>query len=103
MLTGKTIARALRGHFLVQVVLDETLMRLFLNINKSSSNTEVEGSQKTQTDRNNQTVRYDQIEIVEDAICGEQYDESILENEDTSWLEEILNKNKTTLRSLIAD
>ena len=44
MLTGKTIARALRGHFLVQVVLDETSMRLFLNINKSSSNTEVEGS-----------------------------------------------------------
>ena len=36
-------------------------------------------------DRNNQNVIYDQIEIEEDAICGAQYNESILENEGTSW------------------
>ena len=50
MLTGKTIARALRGHFLVVAVLEETLMRPFLMINKKSSNTEVEGNDKAQTD-----------------------------------------------------
>ena len=55
------------------------------------------------TCRNNQNVIYDQIEIDEDAICGEQYHESILENQDTSWSKEILNKNKTTLRSLTAE
>ena len=40
---------------------------------------------KVQMDRNNQNVIYDQIEIEEDAICGAQYNESILENEGTSW------------------
>ena len=44
----------------------------------------------------------DQIEKDEDAICGKEYDESILENEDTSWAVEVLNKNKTALRSLTA-
>ena len=87
MLTGKAIARALRGHVLVEAVLVETLMRPFLMINKNSSDTEVEGNGKAQTDRNDQT------EIDKDEICGEQYDESISENEDTSWTEEILNKN----------
>ena len=69
-------------------------MRLFLMINRNPSNTEVEGNDKVQTDRNNQNVSYDQIEIDEDAICGEQRDESILENEDTWWAEEILNKKQ---------
>ena len=54
-------------------------------------------------DRNNQNVICDQIEIEEDAIFGEQYNESILENEDTSWADEILNRNKTTLRLLTAE
>ena len=103
MLTGKAIARAFRGHFLVEAVLEETFMRPFLMMNRNSSNTEVEGNDKVQTDRNNQNVIHDQTEIDEDAICGEQYDESVLKNEDTSWTEEILNKNKTTLRSLTAE
>ena len=94
MWTGKAIARALHGHFLVEAVLEETFMRLFLMINRNPSNTEVEGNDKVQTDRNNQNVLYDQIEIDEDAICGEQRDESILENEDTWWAEEILNKKQ---------
>ena len=67
-------------------------MRAFLMINKNSSNTEFEGNGKVQTDRNNQNIIYGQIEIDEDAIFGEQYDESVLEDEDTSWAEEILNK-----------
>ena len=46
ILTGKAIARALRGHFLVEAVLEETLMRPFLMISKNSSNTEVEGNNK---------------------------------------------------------
>ena len=103
MLTEKAIAIALCGQFLVETVLEETLMRPFLMINKNSSNIEVEDNDKAQTDRNNQNATYDQIEIDEDAICGEQYSKSILENEDTSWAEEILNKNKTTLRSLTAE
>ena len=103
MLTGKVTARAIRGHFLVEVVLEETLIRPFLMINKNSSNTEVEGDDKAQNDRNNQNVIHDQVEIDEDAICGEQYDESILKNEGTLWAEEILNKNKLTLRSLAAE
>ena len=94
MWTGKAISRALHGHFLVEAVLEETFMRLFLMINRNPSNTEVEGNDKVQTDRNNQNVLYDQIEIDEDAICGEQCDESILENEDTWWAEEILNKKQ---------
>ena len=85
------------------MVLEETFMRPFLVINTNSSNTEVEGNNKVQTDRNNQNVIYDQTEIVEDAICGEQYDELFLENEYISWAEEILNKNRTTLRSLTAE
>ena len=56
-------------------------------INKNSSNAEVEGNNKAQTDRNNQNVIYGQTQIDEDAICGEQYDGSILENEDTSRVE----------------
>ena len=103
MLTGKVTARAIRGHFLVEVVLEETLIRPFLMINKNSSNTEVEGDDKAQNDRNNQNVIHDQVEIDEDAICGEQYVESILKNEGTLWAEEILNKNKLTLRSLAAE
>ena len=103
MLTGKAIATALRGRFLVEAVLEETFMRPFLMINTNSSNAEVEGNNKVQTDRNNQNVIYDQTEIVEDAICGEQYDELFLENEYISWAEEILNKNRTTLRSLTAE
>ena len=69
-------------------------MHPFLMINQNSSNTEVEG---------NKNIIYDQIEIDEDPICGEQYNEFILENEDTSWTEEILNKTKTRLRSLTAE
>ena len=103
MLTEKVIAIALCGQFLVETVLEETLMRPFLMISKNSSNTEVEDKGKAQTDRNNQNATYDQIEIDEDAIFGEQYSKSILENEDTSWAEEILNNNKTTLRSLTAE
>ena len=80
MLTGKAIARAFLGHFLVDAVLEKTLMHPFLMINKNWSNTEVEGNDKTQTDRNIQNVIYDQIEIDDDAICGVEYDESILEN-----------------------
>ena len=79
------------------MVLEETFMRPFLVINTNSSNTEVEGNNKVQTDRNNQNVIYDQTEIDEDAICGEQYDELVFENEYMSWAEEILNKNKITL------
>ena len=60
MLNGKAIARALRGYFLVEAVLEETFMRPFLMINTNSSNTEVEGNNKVQTDRNNQNVIYDQ-------------------------------------------
>ena len=71
MSTGKTIARVLRGHFLVKPVLQETLMPPFLLINKNSTNTEVESNDKAPTDRNNQNVIYDQIETDEDAICGE--------------------------------
>ena len=103
MLTGKVIARALLGHFLVEAVLEETFMRPCLMINTNSRNTETEGNDKVQADRNNQNVIYDQIEIDEDAICREQCGESILENEDTPWTEEISNKNKTTLRSLTAE
>ena len=103
MLTEKVIAIALCGQFLVETVLEETLMRPFLMISKNSSNTEVEDNGKAQTDRNNQNATYDQIEIDEDAIFGEQYSKPILENEDTSWAEEILNDNKTTLRSLTAE
>ena len=72
-------------------------MHPFLMINTNSSNTEVEGNNKVQTDRNNQNVIYDQTEIDEDAICGEQHDELVFENEYMSWAEEILNKNKITL------
>ena len=39
-------------------------------INKNSSNTEVEGINKDQTDRNNQNVINDQIEIDREAIYG---------------------------------
>ena len=85
MLIGIAIARALRGHFLVEAVLEETFKRPFVMRNTNSSNTEVEGNDKFQTDRNNLNVIYNQIEIDEDAVCGEQYDESILENEYTSW------------------
>ena len=73
MLNGKAIAIALRGYFLVEAVLEETFMRPFLMINTNSSNTEFEGNAKVQTDRSNQTVTYNKIEIDEDAICGEQY------------------------------
>ena len=40
-------------------------------INKNSSNTEVEGINKDQTDRNNQNVINDQIEIDREAIYGD--------------------------------
>ena len=63
MLTGKAIARTLHGHFLVEAVLEETLMHPFLMINKNSSNTKVEGNDKAQTDRNNQNVIYDQMKM----------------------------------------
>ena len=96
LLIGKVIVRALRGQLLVEAVLEETLMRQFLMRNKNLSNTEVEGNSKSQTNRNNENIIYDQIEREEDAICGEQYDKSTLENEDSSWAEEILDK-KTTL------
>ena len=102
-LTVKAIAIALCGQFLAETVLEETLMRPFLMISKNSSNTEVEDNGKAQTDRNNQNATYDQIEIDEYAIFGEQHSKSILENEDTSWAEEILNNNKTKLRSLTAE
>ena len=46
---------------------------------------------------------YNQIEIDEDVISGEQDDEPIFKNEDTSWAQEMLNKNKTTLRSITAE
>ena len=92
LLTGKVIVRALRGQLLVEAVLEETLMRQFLMRNKNLSNTEVEGNSKSQTNRNNENIIYDQIEREEDAICGEQYDESTLENEDSLWAEEILDK-----------
>ena len=88
---GKAIAIALRGYFLVEAVLEETFMRPFLMINTNASNTEVEGNAKVQTDRSNQTVTYNKIEIDEDAICGEQYDKFILGNKDASWAEKILN------------
>ena len=42
-------------------------------INKNSNNSELEGKGKPQTDGNNQNVIYDQTEIFEAAICGEQY------------------------------
>ena len=73
-----TVKHMLIGKGIARVLLEETLMPPFLIINKNSSNTEVEGNDKAQTDRNNQNVIYDHI-------CGEQYDEPILENEDTSW------------------
>ena len=66
-------------------------------VSNDKHNTEVEGNNKVQTDRNNQNVIYDQTEVDEDAICGEQYDELVFENEYMSWAEEILNKNKITL------
>ena len=71
MLIGIAIARALRGHFIVEAVLEETFMRPFLMINTNLSNTEVEGNDKFQTDRNNLNVIYDKIEIDEDAVCGD--------------------------------
>ena len=71
MLIGIAIARALRGHFLVEAVLQETSLRPFVMINTNSRNTEVEGNDKFQTDRNNLNVIYDQIEIDEDAVCGD--------------------------------
>ena len=40
-------------------------------INKNSSNTEAEGINKDQTDRNNQNVINDQIEIDREAIYGD--------------------------------
>ena len=91
MLNGKAIARALRGYFLVEAVLEETFMRPFLMINTNSSNTEADGNAKVQTDRSKQTVTYNKIEIDEDAICREQYDKFILGNKDASWAEEVLN------------
>ena len=66
MLTGRAIARAILGHFLVEAVLEETFMRPFLMINTNSRNTETEGNDKVQADSNNQNVIYDQTEIDED-------------------------------------
>ena len=43
------------------------------------------------------------MKIESRAESREQCGESILENEDTPWTEEISNKNKTTLRSLTAE
>ena len=40
-------------------------------INKNSSNTEAEGINKDQTDRSNQNVINDQIEIDREAIYGD--------------------------------
>ena len=72
-------------------------------INKNSSNTEVEGINKDQTDRNNQNVINDQIEIDREAIYGDVVWRVYFRNEDTSWAEEILNKDKLMLRSLTAE
>ena len=46
MLTGKAIARTLWRDFLVELVLEETLIQPFIMINKNSSNTEAEGNNK---------------------------------------------------------
>ena len=43
------------------------------------------------------------LKQIEKRFMEMQYDESILENEDTSWAEEILNKDKLMLRSLTAE
>ena len=56
MLTEKSITRAIRGYFPAEVVLEETLMKQFLMINKNLSNNGVESNDQGQTDRNNQIL-----------------------------------------------
>ena len=56
MVTRKAIARALRGPFLVEAVLEETFMRSFLMMHTNSSSTELEGNDKNQAYRKNQNI-----------------------------------------------